>query len=400
LIPISRAFAPPDFGTAWTVRDVRTLLDDHCRPEDVAALQKYLDTTPLPVIVALSLPEAPLGTGHRLVAVRFEKPNKEAAKASAKGFRPGHVPTWRRLQVTAGSAVGRLNLERLDGEYLRGRGGGAVALAAATAVVVGVGAVGSEIARSLAALGLKRLLLVDDDKLRPENIHRHVLGARHLWRNKATALAAELNGLFPHLDIEGAPRRVEDVLKDERDKLLHADLIVVAVGEETLERRLNRLLTGGPPRVHAWVEPLGVGGHALACNVADPARGPGSGFGCFECLFVLDQALGLVNAAALTAPGQEIRRSFAGCAGTFSPFSALDARRTAIEAVELAAAVLSGAIRETSLVSWRGERTAFEEAGYRLSRRAALLGPGTRVQVAGRQLARAACKVCGQQGAA
>jgi hypothetical protein len=56
---------------------------------------------------------------------------------------------------------------------------------------------------------------------------------------------------------------VDNLLMDERDTILDADLIVVAVGDETLERRLNRLLAGGPPRLHAWVEPLGVGGHAL-----------------------------------------------------------------------------------------------------------------------------------------
>jgi hypothetical protein len=119
-----------------------------------------------------------------------------------------------------------------------------------------------------------------------------------------------------------------------------------------------------------------------------------TGFGCFECLFKLDQALGLVNAAALTGAGQEIRASLSGCAGTFSPFSALDARRTALEAAELASAVLTGAVRDTTLVTWRGERSAFEEAGYRLSARGALLGHGTRARVGAHELARIECKVC------
>jgi hypothetical protein len=275
-----------------------------------------------------------------------------------------------------------------------------MALGGATAVVVGVGSVGSEIARNLAALGVGRLRLVDADAVGPENVHRHVLGVRHLWRKKAAALAEELGTLCPHLDITGVPRRVEDVLADPQDALLDADLIVVAVGDETLERRLNRLLAGGPPRVHTWVEPLGVGGHVLACNLPDPERDAGVGVGCYECLFVLDHALGLVNVAALTAPGQVIRRSLAGCAGTFSPFSALDARRTALEAAELGAAVLTGALAETTLLTWRGERTAFEDEGYRLSRRAALVGAGARARVAGRELARAECPVCGAQAAA
>jgi hypothetical protein len=54
----------------------------------------------------------------------------------------------------------------------------------------------------------------------------------------------------------------------------------------------------------------------------------------------------------------------------------------------------------TSLLTWRGERTAFELAGYRLSRRAALIGPGARIMVPGREFARAECSVCGAKGAA
>jgi hypothetical protein len=262
-IPLVGAFEPPEFGAAWTVGYIRTLLNSHCRPEDAVSLNAFLGTASFPAIVAMSLPEAPPGTGRRLVAVRIEKLGKEKAKALAKGFRPGHVPGWRTLQVTAGSVVARVNLERVDGEYLRARGGAAAALAQAVVVVVGIGSVGSEIARNLAALGVGRMLLIDHDEVRPENIHRHVLGARQLGCNKATVLAAELSALFPHLDITGAPHRVDNLLMDERDTILDADLIVVAVGDETLERRLNRLLAGGPPRLHAWVEPLGVGGHAL-----------------------------------------------------------------------------------------------------------------------------------------
>lgn len=399
-VPFVSVFPPPDFGIAWSVRDVLTLIDTHSSPADAAALRQFLNATTLPAIVAMSLPEAPAGTGRRLIAVRVEKLEKDAAKAAANGFRPGHVPMWRRLQVTAGSAVGRLKLERVDGEYMRARGGAAASLAEATVVVVGVGSVGSEIARNLAALGVGQLRLIDADVVGPENVHRHVLGVRQLWRFKASALAEELSALFPHLSIEGVPRRVEDVLMDGRDQLLDADLIVVAVGDETLERRLNRLMAVGPPRVHAWVEPLGVGGHALACALRDHQRVVGGGAGCYECLFVLDEVLGRVNTAALTAPGQEIRLSLAGCIGTFSPFSALDARRTALEAAELGAAILTGALTEASLLTWRGERTAFEQAGYRLSRRAALIGPAARIIVPGHEFARAECTVCGAQGVA
>lgn len=285
--------------------------------------------------------------------------------------------------------MGRPDLQRLDREYLTARGGaGAVER---TVVVVGVGAVGSEAAANLAALGVGRLRLIDPDIMAAENVHRHILGVRHLGEPKVTALATELASRFPHLSFDTRQQRIEEVLKTDAAFVVSADLVVVALGDETLERRLTRLLAGGPPRVHAWVEPLGVGGHAL---LTKPMHA-----GCYECLYAADPQFGLRNRAALSAPGQEIRRSLAGCAGTFSPFSALDARRTALEAAELAARALTDSTEPVALVTWRGEHSEFEAQGYQVSDRARMLAPGARSRTVGTEFARTDCPVCGRAAA-
>jgi hypothetical protein len=188
---------------------------------------------------------------------------------------------------------------------------------------------------------------------------------------------------------------VEKLLTDEPAFLLEADLIMLATGEETLERRLNRLLQGGPPRVHTWLEPLGIGGHAFACGARTGSPAPNEpAAGCFECLYQPDDTVGLINRTALTAPGQEIRQSLAGCAGTFSPFSPLDARRTAVDATELAARVLTRAVTLPALVTWRGIHTPFEAAAYRMSVRASQVPAGSRVEVSGPDLVRQDCPIC------
>jgi hypothetical protein len=113
-----------------------------------------------------------------------------------------------------------------------------------------------------------------------------------------------------------------------------------------------------------------------------------------ECLFEVDGLAGLVNRAAITAPGTQVRRLLAGCAGTFTPFSALDARRTALEAAELVGRTLSVGVCEGQLVTWRGEDTAFEREGYPTSRRAAVIPPGARVRVPAVTFAQPGCPVC------
>jgi hypothetical protein len=78
--------------------------------------------------------------------------------------------------------------------------------------------------------------------------------------------------------------------------------------------------------------------------------------------------------------------------------------RTALEAAELATYVLSDSDpgrpgkpgkAGSVLVTWRGDRTEFESAGYRLSSRAAVIAAGARIRVSGAMLVRPGCLVCG-----
>jgi hypothetical protein len=237
-------------------------------------------------------------------------------------------------------------------------------------------------------MGVGRIVAVDPEDFASENVHRHVLGVSHLGHKKADALCAELASRFPHLTFQSKPCEVERVLKEEPQLLREADLIVVAVGNETLEVRLNRLLHGVVPRVHTWLEPLGIAGHALAIGVRS------DGAGCFECLLGVEPNVGLFNRANLTAPGHEVARSLAGCAGTFSPFSGLDAERTATEAGDLVGKVLLGSCTPNLLVTWRGTDTDFERSGLPLSHRATTIAAGERKRVSGDEFSQDDCPVC------
>ena len=236
-------------------------------------------------------------------------------------------------------------------------------------------------------MGIGRLRLIDSECFEEANVHRHALGVRHIGRSKAIALAEELGGRYPHLAFEPENATVEAVLAKNEDFLFGTDLVVFATGEETLERRLNGLLPAELQRVHAWVEPLGLAGHVLLHARDAP--------GCYECLFQTKGELGLVNMAALTGWGQTIQQSLGGCAGTFTPFSALDARRTALEAARLVGKTLLGKLATNEIATWRGSDDSFEEQGLRLSQRASEIPRGCLVSVAGERFAMLGCPVCG-----
>ena len=249
--------------------------------------------------------------------------------------------------------------------------------------IVGCGALGSQIAVQLAAMGVGRIHLVDPESLSEDNLHRHVLGLLWIGINKAVALSTWLGVQYPHQQVAAQPLPIERVLKENSEFILGTDLLVCALGEETLERRLNTILGSAIPRVHTWLEPLGIGGHVLSTAI------PGSR-GCFECLFPADQ--GAANASAFTAAGQDIRRSLAGCAGTFTPFSHVDVTRTAVEAAWLIGRILAGQHSQSALVSWRGTSPEFDSSGLRLSRRGERTVPGQVVSLA--PYARIDCPVC------
>jgi hypothetical protein len=395
-IPVSTSvpLAAPDQPTSLS--EIAPLILSQGTPYGQQLFRHAIERNDYPQMVVLSMPEATADVGRRLAAVQIRRPDATLLKEAARGFRPGRVPATRVLSRIGRAPVERLNLRRVDRAYLVARGGAALRLLQATVIVVGIGAVGSEVARNLAALGVGHIRLVDPDVMNPDNVHRHVLGMSSTGYEKVAALTEEMRRSFPHLDVDGRPVSVETLLRSEPRFLLDTDLIVLATGDETLERRLNRLLQAAPSRLHTWLEPLGISGHAFACGgrATDGNRST-SARGCFECLYVPDDAVGLINRTALTAAGQEIRRSFAGCAGTFAPFSPLDARRTAADAAELAARLLTGAATAPVLVSWRGLHTEFEAAGYRLSMRATQIRPGARLEVADDDLVRDDCPICG-----
>jgi hypothetical protein len=387
LVPLQTSFAPPDFDAQLSVGEFRNTLRKHASADDFSSFERWLASAGVPATILMSLPEASASTGRVLIGVRIERPTRELEKTVQKGFRPGHVPAWRTLQFLKDSSATRLSLKRLDRTYLSARGGAARSLSDKCVALIGIGAVGSEIAGLLAAAGLGELRMIDPEILSPDNVHRHSLGVRNLDDDKAPAVAAQLRARFPHSLFEARKAHIEELLRHDRHFITDADLIIVSVGDETLERRLNRSLAGSAPRIHAWVEPLGVGGHVLVCGVSGP--------GCFECLLKKDPEQGLVNIGSFVAPGQVIQKSLAGCAGTFSPFSAFDAQRTALEAASLAAGGLAGQQTENVLVSWRGDRREFEDAGFRLSPRGTDVRHGQRVFWKGPDFANRGCVICG-----
>lgn len=259
-----------------------------------------------------------------------------------------------------------LRLRRHDRAYLVRRGGGDVDLGEMRVLLAGCGAVGGHLAIELARAGVSDLTLVDPDVLTPENTFRHALGRSHWHRHKVDALKAAIDEQLPYVRITAHAIPIEQALADGTIDLGEYDLVVLALGNPTVELEVNTLLhasEGHPPALFTWLEPLGIGGHTLLTTNAGDS-------GCFECLYTAPGgARALDNRASFAAPGQSFGRALSGCGTTHTPYGSVDAVRTAALAARLAIDALTGKERRGTLLSWKGDAAAFEAMGFRLSDR-------------------------------
>jgi hypothetical protein len=163
-------------------------------------------------------------------------------------------------------AITPIYIHRRDRRYLVQRGGGQVALAEKRVLLIGCGAVGGHIAFELSRAGVEHLDLVDADVMSADNSYRHVLGKKYWGVAKAEALEGALRAQLPFSKAKAFVGTIEQLIARNKIDLLNYNLIVSAIGNPTSELALNELVRrkeGGPPIIFTWVDPYGIGGHAV-----------------------------------------------------------------------------------------------------------------------------------------
>lgn len=369
------AFIPPGPDEPfWTIGQLRELV----RPT-LAAMppkrrrQLYKSSDSWSGFLVLAIPVPGREQAVTLLGVAFKSP---------KGFHPLG-------ERGAAIELTPVQLVRWERSYLLPRGGGKMELTEKKVLLIGCGAIGGHLAHELVRAGIQHLTLVDKDELSVENMHRHALGMSGIGKNKSLALREELQHKYLYAEITAVTKSIEQALDTQEVNPEAFDLIIAATGVATLERYLNerlRALPGSPPAIYTWLEPYGIGGHAL---LTWPNQA-----GCLECLYTspnLDAPL--ANRALFAAPNQQFSLALSGCGSLHTPYASLDASQTATLAARLAVEALTGRQLESPLWSWKGNDQALKAAGFKV---------GPRYQVKEEVLRREAtlyvvpdCPVCG-----
>ena len=279
---------------------------------------------------------------------------RSAGGSSLIGFTFGVVEG----HLDPGSPVVNLVMVRHTARYMRERGGADLRLGSRHVAVFGCGSVGSEVADALVTSGVGKLTLVDPQLLASDNIFRHALGRFWIGTYKARALQAVFTNRYPGVDVEAVADSAYRWLLSTTST--HVDGFVIALGMPTLERQLARALRRrrpGVPVVHTWLEPLDMGGHAILVN--------SSGQGCLDCLYRNDEGADSLSCrTSYLEPGQTLTRNLTGCASTFTPYGAIQSRRTALLAAEQMLEALNGC-EMPRYAYWTGTGTAAATHGLR-----------------------------------
>ena len=148
-------------------------------------------------------------------------------------------------------------------------------LARSCVAVVGIGGLGSPVCQYLAAAGVGKLILIDDQKAEPSNLNRQVIHFEEdalLPRYKVESARMKLESLNSDVDVEALPMRLEE---ETPFILENADLAVDCMDNPKGRYLLNRIcLKRKIPFVHGAVE--GFSGHVFSIVPGGP---------CLRCAF-------------------------------------------------------------------------------------------------------------------
>ncbi|WP_273483931.1 E2/UBC family protein [Desulforamulus ruminis] len=376
-IPLRTHILPPAFNKFWTPQDLRRTILDNISSSTRRMLKAYLNYKKVKrdslefIILSIPLPNG----NTAIIGIQLSHFHNLPNDKSKSNIYPHPLN-----KIKALFNMKPITIQRFDKGYILPRAGSNHTLSDKKVLLIGCGSVGSHIALELVRAGVMNLTLVDKDLLHIENVYRHALGVSSLFEAvknkdkeeyyslpKVIGLKREIESKFPYVLVMCHQDDIEELILDKMIEPSEYDLIVVALGNPTIELYLNSYfhsLLKCPPVIFTWLEAFGIGGHALLTKINNKV-------GCLNCLYLDSNGLNtdLFNRASFAEAGQFFGKIIAGCGSVFTPYGSMDAISTAILATRLATDTLLGREMDCPLLSWKGDSRIFLEQGYTLSER-------------------------------
>ncbi len=212
---------------------------------------------------------------------------------------------------------------------------GQARVGAAHALVVGAGGLGSPVALYLAAAGVGRITLLDDDEVDLTNLQRQIAHtSERVGRPKVESAAAAMRQINPLIRIDTLARRGDDALLDAL--VAGSDVVLDCCDNFATRQAVNRACVAhGRPLVSGAA--IRFDGQMAVYDLRDPASP------CYACVFPPDATFEETRCAVL---------------GVFAPVVGVIGTLQAHEALKLLAGI--GAPATGRLLMFDGRSTAFD----------------------------------------
>ncbi len=189
-----------------------------------------------------------------------------------KGFR--EKSNWEKLQMpfTKDLNVERISFSNITPERLSKRTNGEIIHLKDSVNVIGLGSVGSNLLHFLSKLPLKKMILVDKDCLKVENVFRHNYGFNYLLINKARIARTNLLDKNPFIQIDIHQKDIIEVLEHDPLFLNNVDYTFIVIGITRIEAYLLDYMHKNSvpkPVFLIWVEPYLASGQIMYITPKD-----------------------------------------------------------------------------------------------------------------------------------
>ena len=324
----------------WNDDDLIKIIEDNLQISYDKIQQSTESTSSLPVFLCTF----PLGTDYVHFAWHYG--------GRREGFRKGKMPL-KSHRILLEKLAKKEEVEREIAVNHRELGEFKV-------VIVGCGSLGSNLAMSLVESGINNLDLIDNEKLSSGNIYRHLCSFDDAleMKYKVDAVKDKLIRHCPKLNCNVNQNDVLTVLKNDISVFSEQDLIILAIGNLSVEKRISYLCKIGiirSPILLIWMEPYGVAGHALFVH-------PSSG-GCFNCC--LDPDGYFVNSVARKRKDSYFVRE-AGCQSSYLPYTQQHISNYINMVLIKIIKVLQNNYSSSYLWTWLGDKSIFKDKGYKM----------------------------------
>jgi len=189
-------------------------------------------------------------------------------------------------------------------------------------VVIGAGAIGGFLCSQLACLGAGsgkngKLIIIDNDILKPENIGRHLLGMEYITTSKSESVHSVLSSNHPDLNIVFFNEQFESVIEQ-----IQGDLIINATGMQTVGVALEMMKKSHHyPILHTWIEGQGACARTLLNDHKNHA--------CFRCLWEQTEHGLYESTIPVLKPGSKVEITPVGCHQSYFAYPVMAAIKAA-----------------------------------------------------------------------